>query len=304
MAKERKSIDPWYGLPFSRRPTSVHQFGSGLLEFADQVRKRPFTKTLHARGFELTVMSREQLASVPASLASKAASLRAIAQHGQWSLDCSDIARFDRLKELSLGAYVMPTNIHALTGLGTLRRLSIEATFTEILDLGKLTHLEELSLAGSSRLAVPDGGLKSLGAVTLYGGKPDYSVLDLAPTPAYLRLQGIASTRLPSLLGRDNPIRVLKLHGIAGLRDLELLSRCRSVTHLLLERCRDLAALDGIQYCERLRELELRGCHRLANVESLPSDLELAGLFVVNCKHLSVDSFTETRASTSYFHPR
>lgn len=304
MPNKRKSIDPWYGLPFSRRPSALSELGSGLIETFDQLRGRAYLRTLHAHGVALTVQSMDQLQSVPSGLAEKAAALFVIAQHGEWTIDFAEIRPFKSLKELSLGAFVNPVNIKELGKLQDLRRLSIEQTFSDPLDIGMFEKLAELSISGAVDLAIPSSGIECLRAVSLFQGRPNFRITELAPNLDYLRLQSIDISELQSLLSKENHAKVLKLYNIKHMEDLDFLSSCRSISHLIIERCHDLKSLGGLNQCPDLLELELRECKSLKEVTSIRENSKLSGLYVVNCGRLSSRDFSELQLSSSYFHPQ
>lgn len=281
----------------------LNQLGSGLVETLDQLRNRGYLRSLYAHGIMLTVESMDQLSSVPAGLAKKATALCAIAQHGEWALDCAEVRRFKSLKELSLGAFVNPVCIDELKSFQDLRRLSIQQRFSDPFELNVFEKLSELSVSGDIDLILPPIGMKCLRAVSLYEGRPSYSIPSLAPNIDYLRLQSVRQSELRSLLREESQLRVLKLYDIKKLEDLSFLSSCRSITHLTLDRCRDLVSLDGLNQCSGLLELELRECKSLEDVSSIRQFFRLSGLFVVNCAKLSPRDFSELEVSREYFYP-
>ena len=156
------------------------------------------------------------------------------------------LGRLDGVEQLSLSGHRSATRLGGLSGLASLRKLTVIncAELMDIAGISSLPNLEELELSKCERLRTLDGvaGLPSLKTLTI----------DFCQS----------------------------LRSVDGLRELT------SMEVLKLQNCWTLEHISGLGGMTQMRKLSLRGCQRITNIDSLVSMQALTELELKRCRGL------------------
>lgn len=275
-------IDPYEGLSYSRRPSSVSVAMSLFSEFALDALKRSYRVFEHHEGFGLHVSEPEAVPKIPDFLAARAKMISIHSKYGAVTFDAHDLERFHSLLDIRFGNLVSLKNIASLPRIESIKRLAVETIVKERMPFASMESLEELCLNGGSDLSEIESLSRSLKSVTVDNLKSSKDIAGLQSL-RYLKIVGANSEKDLGAVSDLGKLKVLILNGVGELQATEGIENAAQITHLVVENCNKLESIVGLDQLPNLCFLEMRKCRKLKNIEFLKQATSLTDLYVFSC---------------------